>query len=122
MVLFIKLFKYSGDTPINYNEIEYLLNLFEKEPDDEEPTSNNRTIYDPVMLLQQQRIAKSIEWFLTGQIASIRGNNINLYLNNILNSIVFIQKYKLNPDLWQFQNLFDDLRTDMGFIKNMKLV
>jgi alpha-amylase/alpha-mannosidase (GH57 family) len=117
--LFVKLLKYSGDTPINYNEIEYLLSLFEKESDDEEPTSNNRIIFNPVSLLQQQRIEKMIEWFLIKQITAIRENNINLYLKNILNSIVFIQKYKINPDLWQFQNLFDDLRSDMGFIKNM---
>jgi alpha-amylase/alpha-mannosidase (GH57 family) len=117
--LFMKLFKYSGDTPINYNEIEYLLSLFEKESDDEESISINRIVFDPVCLLQQDRIVKSIERFLKRQIALIRENNINLYLNNILNSLVFIQKYKLNPDLWQFQNLFDDLRSDMDFIKNM---
>ncbi len=117
--LLIKLFKYSGDTPINYNEIEYLLSLFEREPDEVESNSINNTVFNPVTLLQQQRIVKSIQLFLTGQIASIRDNNINLYLTNILNSIVFIQKYKLNPDLWQFQNLFDDLRSDMVFMKKI---
>jgi alpha-amylase/alpha-mannosidase (GH57 family) len=117
--LFMKLFKYSDQSPINYNEIEYLLSLFEREIDDEDSNSIIKTVFDPLSLLQQQRIVKAIECFLVRQIASIRGKNINLCLNNILNSIVFIQKYNIKPDLWQFQNLFNDLRTDMDFIQKM---
>jgi alpha-amylase/alpha-mannosidase (GH57 family) len=116
--LFMKLFKYSCNTPINYNEIEYLLSLFEKEPDEEESNLVNKTVFNPVSLLQQQKIVQSIEWFLTGQIKVII-ENINLYLTNILNSIVFIKKYNIQPDLWQFQNLFEDLRTDLSFMNNM---
>ncbi|NLD36554.1 MAG: DUF3536 domain-containing protein [Desulfatiglans sp.] len=117
--LIVKLFKYSGDAPINYNEIEYLLSLFISEPDDEESNPVNRIVFDPVTLLQQYRILQSIECFLTGQILSIRDNNINLCLINILKTVEFIHKYNIYPDLWQFQNLFYDLSTDIGFIKKM---
>ncbi|MBN1907981.1 MAG: DUF3536 domain-containing protein [Deltaproteobacteria bacterium] len=117
--LFIKLFKYSGNTPINFNEIEYLLSLFEREPDEEISNPVNSIVFDPVTLLQQQRISKSIEYFLTEQILLIRGNNINLCLINILKTLEFIQKYNIHSDLWEFQNLFYDLGTDMDFMNKM---
>ncbi len=117
--LFEKLFKSSGQKPINYNEIEYLLSIFKREPDEEIPNPINSIVFDPVTLLQQQRISKLIESYLSGQILSIRDNNINLCLTNIFKTVEFIQKYNIRPDLWQFQNLFYDLGSDIDFIKNM---
>ncbi|NLA75941.1 MAG: DUF3536 domain-containing protein [Deltaproteobacteria bacterium] len=116
--LFLKLFKYSNDTPINYNDIEYLLSLFEREPDDEEAPAD-KTVFDPVTLFHQERIARSVERFLLEQVSAIRHNTINLNLNNIRYALEFIQKYNIHTDLWQFQNLFYDLKNNKDLMNKI---
>jgi alpha-amylase/alpha-mannosidase (GH57 family) len=117
--LFLKQFKSSGNAPIDYNEVTYFLSLFEREPDEEAADPVDSTVFNPVDLLKQQRISKSIECFLTGQISSIGYENIKLCLINIIKTVEFIQRYNIHPDLWQFQNLFYDLGSDMDFMKRM---
>ena len=114
--LFIKLFKNSESIPIEFSEIENMLELFNREPE-EGSEKHACSIRDNI--LKQQKIAIRFEEYLVKQFNGIKANKINIYLNNIIDTINFISKYKIEMDWWTCQNLFHDLRTDIDFIKHL---
>ncbi len=112
----IKLFKNADNNPIDFGEVENFLELFNR--DTEEITENHNDISILYNLVNQQRIPGVIEEYLLEQINKLPDTNINIYLNNIINTVNFINKYKLNIDLWKCQNTLYDL-SNTDFIKKM---
>ncbi|MGD9163018.1 MAG: DUF3536 domain-containing protein, partial [Desulfobacteraceae bacterium] len=114
--MFIKLFKNSENIPIEFSEIENLLELFNRNPE-EDSEKHTWSICDNIV--KQKGIAVRFEEYLVKQFEKINTNKINIYFSNIIESINFINKYKIKMDWWTCQNLFYELRTDMDFIKNL---
>ena len=111
------LFNKSQNFPIDFSEIENFLTLFEREPNEIRVENPNILIRDN--LLKQQKISLIIEKYLLGQIENISSDNISLYLNNITNLIVFINKYKISLDWWKCQNTFNELTINTEFMEKL---
>ncbi|MBN2418994.1 MAG: DUF3536 domain-containing protein [Deltaproteobacteria bacterium] len=114
----IKLLKSSADIPIDFSNVEKFLELFIREPG--QITTDNNKVLVLDNLVNQHRVSVAFEEYLFGQINNLKKININVCLNNIINMIDFINKYKIALDWWKSQNTFNEFRIDMDFIKRLE--
>ena len=113
-----KLLKNSENIPIDFTVVENFFELFNR--DNEEIIENDNDVFILDNLVNQQKTPVMIEDYLSSQLEKLKYNNINLYLNNIINTVEFINKYKIKLDWWKCQNTFNDLRTDNNFINGLE--
>ena len=120
-ILFInslsELLKIPDNILIDFKDLENFLDLFNCEP--EETIQENNDISFRDIIVKQHNVTLLFEEYLTGLIEKIENKNINIYLNNLVNSVNFINKNKVIFDWWKCQNLYNDLRTNTDFISRL---
>ncbi len=114
----INMFKNSNNAPIDFSSIESFLETFTWKPGKDDKI---KTPFNPDILLQQKCIKLLLEDFLTEQAAKTNTINLNINLNNIINTIDFINKFKLNIDWWKIQNNFNEYRADPILLEKLNM-
>ena len=109
---------YNAESGPDWKELFRLVSFYETESKPA-TTKGQRNGVEWEDIKNNPVLKQVIEDFLRDQMDSLAQSNNNTFLENIINVLGLVRKMKMEPDLWECQNLFYDLYQDKDFASNL---